>query len=41
MLIEAMATHKALVKNFFESNLREKDNIFLLDTYDFGSKCDK
>ncbi len=41
-LIEAMAIHHALAKNFFESNLKKKkNNIVFLDPYDFGSKCDE
>jgi hypothetical protein len=41
MLIEAMATRKALAKTFFEFNLKEKGNIFFLDTFNFRPKCDK
>jgi hypothetical protein len=41
MSIEAMATHKDLMKNFFESNLKKKNNIAFSKSYNFRSKCDE
>ncbi len=41
MLIEAMATHEDLTENFFESNLKKKNNIAFPNTFNFGSKCDE
>jgi len=41
MLIEALAIHEALTKNFFESNLKNKCNIAFPDTLDFGLECDE
>jgi hypothetical protein len=41
MLIKAMATHEALDKNFFESNLKKNINIAFPYTFDFGLDHDE
>ncbi len=41
MLIEVLAIHEALAKNFFESNLEKKCKIAFTYTLNFGSKCDE
>ncbi len=41
MLIEAMATHEALTKNFFESNLKKKETHRFTSyvTYNLSMRC--
>jgi len=41
ILIEVLAIHEALAKNFFESNLEKKCKIAFTDTLNFRSKCDE
>jgi hypothetical protein len=41
MLVEAMATHEKLAKNFFESNLKKKQHCLPIHIYNFGSVCDE
>jgi hypothetical protein len=41
MLIEIMATHEALTKNFFESNLKKIFNLIFPYTFDSRSECDE
>ncbi len=39
MLIEAMASHRFLAKNFFEFHLKKYGNLAFLDISNFGSNC--